>query len=54
MGAPIDHPTPYMKTLLGFVGITDVTVINATTLAGNTDTVLPLAQAAIDALKKAA
>lgn len=29
MGDAVDHHTPYMKTFLGFIGITDVTLIGA-------------------------
>ncbi len=32
-GTPHDHLTPYMLTILGFIGITDVTVVNAQGLA---------------------
>lgn len=50
MGAPIDHATPFLKTVLGFIGIEDVTFVDASTLVQNSDTVIPRAQAEIDAL----
>lgn len=50
IGTPVDHSTPYVTTVLGFIGITDVTFIDAATLVANSDTVVPKAQAAIDAL----
>ncbi|MDR6264837.1 MULTISPECIES: NAD(P)H-dependent oxidoreductase [Rhodobacterales] len=50
IGTPVDHATPFVKTVLGFIGITDVTFIDAATLVANSDTVVPKAQAAIDAL----
>ncbi|MBR9865188.1 MAG: FMN-dependent NADH-azoreductase [Rhodobacteraceae bacterium] len=50
MGSAADHATPFVTTVLGFVGITDVTFIDAATLVANSDTVVPKAQAAIDAL----
>jgi FMN-dependent NADH-azoreductase len=30
MGSPMDHVTPYLKTVLGFVGITEVEFLDAT------------------------
>ena len=53
MDAPMDHATPLMRTVMGFIGITDVTVIDATTLVANSDTVIPRAQNDIDALSTA-
>ena len=50
IGSSADHATPFVTTVLGFVGITDVTFIDAATLVANSDTVVPKAQAAIDAL----
>lgn len=50
IGTPVDHATPFVKTVLGFIGITDVTFVDAATLVANSDTVVPKAQAAIDAL----
>lgn len=32
IGSPVDHATPYLKTVLGFIGITDVTFVNAADL----------------------
>lgn len=50
MDAPMDHATPLLRTIMGFVGIEDVTFIDASTLVANSDTVVPRAQAEIDAL----
>lgn len=54
MDAPMDHATPLLRTVMGFVGIEDVTIIDASTLVANSDTVVPRAQAEIDALTGAA
>jgi len=32
IGSPVDHATPYLKTVLGFIGITDVTFVMADAL----------------------
>lgn len=39
IGSPMDHASPYLKQALGFVGLTDVTIIDASTinLAENPD-----------------
>ncbi len=50
IGSAADHATPFVTTVLGFVGITDVTFIDAASLVANSDTVVPKAEAAIDAL----
>ncbi|TCM20848.1 FMN-dependent NADH-azoreductase [Novosphingobium sp. PhB165] len=55
-GSPVDgmdFQTPYLKAVLGFVGITDVTVVHAEGLALSPDargTVVAAAEAAIDTL----
>lgn len=33
VGAPVDHLTPWIKTFLGFIGITDVTILAADRIA---------------------
>lgn len=57
-GTPIDgamdHATPYLRGMLGFLGITDVEVIDAGGLVSGGDTVLARAQADIDRLAPAA
>jgi FMN-dependent NADH-azoreductase len=50
MGSPLDFCTPYMKAILAFVGIVDVTFINGTGLMSDADKVKADAQTAIDAL----
>jgi FMN-dependent NADH-azoreductase len=49
LGSPYDFTTPYMRHILGFVGITDVTFIDAAQL--NSDGTKPAA--AVEAIKKA-
>ncbi|PIB26105.1 FMN-dependent NADH-azoreductase [Amylibacter kogurei] len=49
IGAPVDHATPLLKTVLGFVGITDVQIIGATGLAMDSDGAIAAANAEIDA-----
>lgn len=52
-GAPEDHVVPYVRTMLGFLGITDVEVVYAEGLAiGDTEreSALAAAKAHIDAL----
>lgn len=50
LDAPTDHMTPYMRTVLSFIGVQDITIIDAATLVANSDTVIPQAHAAIDAI----
>ncbi|MCR9120940.1 MAG: NAD(P)H-dependent oxidoreductase [Phyllobacteriaceae bacterium] len=45
--SPVDFATPYMRHVLGFVGITDVTVIAADRLVQNADDSLATARQAI-------
>ncbi|MEM9602086.1 MAG: NAD(P)H-dependent oxidoreductase [Pseudomonadota bacterium] len=56
IGSDIDFATPYLKHVLGFVGIHDVTVIGAAGLAGSKDpaAVIAAAQAEARALAEAA
>lgn len=53
-GTPVDGPwdyaTPYMRHVLGFIGITDVTVIAADALGNDADKKLDAARAQIAAL----
>ncbi len=50
VGSPMDHATPYLTQVLGFIGITDVTYISATGLAVDPEAPVKSAQAEIDAL----
>lgn len=50
MNAAVDHATPHLRTVLNFIGITDVTFVDATTLVANSDTVLPRARQQITGL----
>lgn len=45
--SPVDFATPYVRQVLGFIGITDVTVIAADRLVQNADGSLAAARAAI-------
>ncbi|GHA57711.1 FMN-dependent NADH-azoreductase [Amylibacter ulvae] len=49
IGAPVDHATPYLKTFLGFIGITDVQIIGATGLNMDAEGAIAAANAKIDA-----
>jgi FMN-dependent NADH-azoreductase len=49
-GSGIDHATPYLRHILGFLGITDVTVIAADRLMLDGDASLEKAMAQIDQL----
>lgn len=50
LGSPVDHASTYLTTVLGFVGITDVTFVGATGLASDAETPLKAAEAEIDAI----
>ncbi|MEP3299745.1 MAG: NAD(P)H-dependent oxidoreductase [Pseudoruegeria sp.] len=50
LGSDYDHATPYIRQVLGFLGITDVEFIDATGLNANADTALSAANDAIAAL----
>lgn len=55
VGSPVDFATPYLRHVLGFVGITDVELIAADRLVQNADESLRAARAAIgDAARLAA
>ncbi len=53
-GSEIDFATPYMRHILGFLGITDVTVIAADQLALDNGASLERAKASIGTLRAAA
>lgn len=50
VGSPADFNTPYLKTVLGFMGMTDVTVIAADAVAKDPEGTISSAHAAIDTL----
>ncbi len=51
MGSPVDFVTPYLKTVLGFIGITDVEFIAAEGLNGPApETRIAAAEAQVDAI----
>jgi FMN-dependent NADH-azoreductase len=50
--APVDFATPYMRHVLSFIGITDVTVIGADRQMANPDAV-DAARAEIEAITSA-
>ncbi len=49
-GAPVDFNTPYLKSVLGFLGMTDVTVISADALAKDPQGTMARAHRQIDTL----
>lgn len=53
-GSDYDLATPYMRQVLGFVGITDVTIVAADQMAIDPEVSLAKALAQVDALPKAA
>ncbi|MEL6750687.1 MAG: NAD(P)H-dependent oxidoreductase [Pseudomonadota bacterium] len=50
MGAPVDFASPHMKQLMTFIGIEDVTFVEADGLAGDESGVLAKAQQQIEAI----
>lgn len=50
MGSDFDHATPYIRQVLGFLGITDVEFVGATGLNTNPEAALSAANEAIAAL----
>jgi FMN-dependent NADH-azoreductase len=50
LGSPMDYASPYMKFVLGFVGITDVTIIEASRMNFEPEASLALARKGIAAL----
>jgi FMN-dependent NADH-azoreductase len=50
MGSPMDHASTYMTTMLGFIGITDVTFVSAEGTAHDLDGALKAAEDQIKAL----
>ncbi|MCG8407657.1 MAG: NAD(P)H-dependent oxidoreductase [Phycisphaerales bacterium] len=53
-GSPVDFASTYMKQVLGFIGITDITVVSANGLAMDADTAIATAHQAIDELQPVA
>ncbi|TCO74246.1 FMN-dependent NADH-azoreductase [Rhodovulum euryhalinum] len=53
-GSEIDFATRYLTHILGFLGLTDVTVLGADRLAVDADAALAAAHAAVDRLPRAA
>ena len=53
-GAPVDFNTPYLKTVLGFMGMDDVTIISADAMAIDPEGTKANANKAIDALTRKA
>ncbi|MEM5522082.1 NAD(P)H-dependent oxidoreductase [Sulfitobacter sp. AS59] len=49
-GSPADFNTSYLKTVLGFMGMTDVTIVSADALAKDPEGTMARANDAIDAL----
>lgn len=50
LGSPMDHLSPYIKTILGFIGIETIHIIDATGTKGATDKVIAKAKAQVDEL----
>lgn len=53
-GSAADYASTYMKHVLGFIGITDVTIVSANGLAMDADTAIASAHQAIEELQLAA
>lgn len=51
VGSEIDHMTPWLKLILGFIGLTDVTIIAADGRNSDGSDKMAAAEAAIDAVK---
>ena len=50
LGAPVDHATPYLKQVLSFIGITDVSFVSATGMAVDPEATLKAANAEVASL----
>ncbi|MEL7182824.1 MAG: NAD(P)H-dependent oxidoreductase [Pseudomonadota bacterium] len=50
MDSPVDFATPYIRQVLGFIGIKDVTIVNADAMATDADGALARAKSQIDAI----
>lgn len=48
VGSPMDHISPYMKTVLGFIGVEAVHIIDAAGSKGATEKVIAEAKAQVD------
>ncbi len=53
IGSPMDHVSPYIKTVLGFIGVKEVHIIDAAGSKGATEKVISDAKAQVDALLRA-
>lgn len=54
VGSDIDHTTDYLRDILGFVGLTDVTFVRANRTAIDMEGALQAAHIAVDALPRIA
>jgi FMN-dependent NADH-azoreductase len=50
IGSPMDHASTYMTTMLGFIGITDVTLVSAEGTARDLETAVKSAENQIEAI----
>lgn len=50
LGNPMDHLSPYLKTILGFIGVKDIHIIDAAGSKGSTEKVIAEAKAQVDEL----
>ncbi|MFV1873100.1 MAG: FMN-dependent NADH-azoreductase [Oleiphilus sp.] len=50
IGSPMDHVSPYLKTVMGFIGVETVHIIDASGSKGSTEKVIGEAKTQIDAL----
>lgn len=50
LGSPMDHLSPYLKTILGFIGVEDIHIIDAAGNKGATEKVIADAKAQVDKL----
>lgn len=50
VGSPVDFATPYLKHILGFIGISDVEIIAAEGVLGDVDVALEKARTTIQAI----
>ena len=48
VGSPMDHVSPYLKTVLGFIGVETVHIIDAAGSKGATEKVIAEAKAQVD------
>lgn len=50
IGSPVDHVSPYLNTVLGFIGVETVHIIDAAGSKGSTEKVISEAKAQVDDL----